>query len=128
MDTTSTKMILDFILQTLVIIITPIAIMLAHKFTREFAKRTGVTVTEQHTTLLDDAIMKGIAYAQEQSRKALKLKQPPITSADKHAIAVDFVIRTLRENKIAEKSRDYIGVLVDARLNLDRVYTGKDKP
>jgi hypothetical protein len=128
MDTSAAKMILDFALQTLVIIITPLAIMIAHKLTHEFAKRTGVSLAEQQATLLDDAIMKGIAYAHEQSYKALKLNLPAVTSADKRATAVDFVLRTLKEHKMPEKSRDYIGSLVEARLNLDRVFTETGKP
>lgn len=127
MDTSSTKMVLDFVLQTLVIIITPIAVMLAHKLTREFAKRTGVTLAEQQATMMDDAIMKGIAYAHEQGRKALKLNLPAVTSADKRATAIDFVVRTLKEQKMPEKSRDYIGGLVEARLHLDRGFTELDK-
>lgn len=128
MDTTSTKMILDFVMQMLVIIITPIAILLAHKLTKEFSKRTGVTLAEQQATQIDDAIMKGIAFAHEQSRKALKLSLSPVTSSDKRATAIDFVVRTLKEQKIPEKSRDYIGGLVEARLNLDRGFTETGKP
>jgi hypothetical protein len=127
MDTSSTKMLLDFVLQTLVIIITPIAIMLAHKLTREFAKRTGVTVAEQQALLLDDAIMKGIAFAHEQGRKALKLNLPAVASIDKRATAIDFVVRTLKEQKMPEKTREYIGGLVEARLNLDRGFTETGK-
>jgi hypothetical protein len=128
MDTASTKMIIDFILQTLVIIVTPVAILLAHKLTREFSKRTGVTVAEQQATALDDAIMKGIAFAHEQSRKAFKLNLPAVTSTDKRIAAVDFVMRTLKEQKLPEKSRDYISGLVEARLNLDRGFTETGKP
>jgi hypothetical protein len=128
MDTASTKMIIDFILQTLVIIVTPVAILLAHKLTREFSKRTGVTVAEQQSTMLDDAVMKGIAFAHEQSRKALKLNLPAVTSTDKRVAAVDFVMRTLKEQKMPEKSRDYISNLVEARLNLDRGFPETGKP
>jgi hypothetical protein len=101
--------------------------MLAHKGIREFTRRTGIALAEQQATLLDDAIMKGIAYAHEQSRKALKLHLPTVTGADKRAIAVDFVVRMLREQKVPEKTRDYIGNLVEARLNLDRGFTPAGK-
>jgi hypothetical protein len=127
MDTSSTKMLLDFVLQTLIIVITPIAIMLAHKLTREFAKRTGVTVAEQQALQLDDAIMKGIAFAHEQGRKALKLNLPAVASIDKRATAIDFVVRTLKEQKMPEKTREYIGGLIEARLNLDRSFTETGK-
>ena len=127
MDTSSTKAILDFILQLLVIVISPIGIMLAHKLTKEFSKRTGVALAEQQASTVDDAIMKGIAYAHEQSRKALKLNLPVVPGVDKRATAIDFVVRTLYEQKIPEKSRDYIGGLVEARLNLDRPYLESDK-
>ena len=127
MDVSSTKVVLDFILQMLVIVITPIGVMLAHRATREFAKRTGIVLAEQQTVVIDDAVMKGIAYAHEQSRKALKLNLPVVPGVDKRATAIDFVVRTLHEQKIPEKSRDYIGGLVEARLNIDRPYSGSDK-
>lgn len=128
MDTASTKIILDFALQTLILIATPVAIILAHKLTREFAKRTGVTLAEQQTTLIDDAVMKGIAFAHEQSRKALKLNVAPVSSSDKRSAAIDFAVRVLKEYKVPEKSREYIGGLVEARLNLDRGFTETGKP
>lgn len=128
MDTESTKMLLDFVLQTLIIIVTPVAIMVAHKLTKEFSKRTGVALAEQQAHMIDDAIMKGISYAHEQSRKALKLNLPVVPGVDKRATAIDFVVRTLKEQRVPEKSREYIGGLVEARLNLDRAFTETDKP
>ena len=128
MDSASTKAVLDFILQTLTIIVTPVLIMLAHKLTQEFAKRTGIALAEQQATLLDDAVMKGVAYAHEQSRKALKLNLPPIPGEDKRAMAVDFVVRNLQEQKTPEKARDHIANLIEARLHIDRPFTDSEKP
>lgn len=128
MNYAQAKPFLDFVLEMLVIVVTPLAIMLAHKLTKEFSRRTGVTVAERQATVIDDAVMKGIAYAHEQSRKALKLNAKKLTGDDKYATAVDFVVRMLREQRVPARTRDYIGTLVEARLNADRHFLESDKP
>jgi len=127
-ESSAGKETLGFLLQTLVLILTPVVLLLVKKLVTAIEKKTGLDVSTRQIELLNQAITDGIALAQEQAHKRLKLDEPPLTSDGKLDIAVKFVVEALRQSNGPQIARDYIIKLIEARLNMSRALPPKATP
>jgi len=107
------------VIQIAVVILTPTAILLAHKLVSVVAKKTGVEVSERHNALVDEWVNKGIHYAEEQGRKALKADKP-LSNDDKKAAAAKFAMDGLNSLGLPNAGRDALEALAESKLHMQR--------
>jgi hypothetical protein len=127
-ESSAGKAALDFIVQTVVLILTPVALLFVKKLITELEKKTGLAASTHHVELLNQAVVNGIALAREQARKKLKLNEPALTGEAKRDIALNFVLETAREHKVPEMGRDYLINLIESHLNMTRDTFDSEQP
>ncbi len=127
LDTPSGRSLMDYVVQTVVLIATPIVLILLKKVINVFEVKTGLNVSAQQISMLDEAVRGGIAYAEEQARKAAHLGKP-LDGEAKRNVALDFVVDTLKKNEAGEYGRDYLTKLLEAKLNQTRAFFGSSEP
>lgn len=110
---------LTHLIEIAITVITPSLIIIARTYAKVLAERNGIELAERQYTLLDDLVNKGVSYAHEQGRKALKADKP-LSSTEKHAAAVEFVNSGLKHLGLVDASKDLLAQLVEAKLNLRR--------
>lgn len=120
LKTTTGHAVMEYVMQTIVLIVTPILLLLAKRVVQIVEQKTGLTATAQQIQLIDDAVYRGVAYAEEQGRKALKLNEDLPPGELKRQMAVEFALDMVKNHKAAELSRDYLMKLVEAQVNLQR--------
>lgn len=125
LSTTSGKALMEYVLQATVLIVTPIALLLANRAVRLIEKKTGLTASQQQIVLIDNAVYKGIAYAEELGRKQLKKSSVPLNGDEKRELALDFALDFLHRNNASEYTRDYLIKLVEAQVNIHRAPAAK---
>jgi hypothetical protein len=114
------------LLDLVFVIATPIAITLTRRLIAVLETKTGVDVAERHERLIDSAIEKGIAYAHEQSRKALKASEKPIPGDEKKRAALAFATGLLEEAGGVTYVKDTLERLIEAKLNMSRPADKRD--
>lgn len=120
LKTTTGQAIMDYILQAVVLIATPILLLLAKRIVQIVEQKTDLAASAQQLALVDDAVYKGVAYAEEQGRKAFKVREPIPDGNMKRQMATEFALDMVKNNNAAEISRDYLLKMVEAHVNLAR--------
>lgn len=116
------------IVELVVLIATPIIAVLIRKLVRVLEDKTSIDIAERQEALIDGLVNKGIAYAHEQARKALKEGQDPMDGDTKKNAAVDFVAEALTNTGAASLGADALAKLVEAKLNIERAPEDTEKP
>lgn len=79
-------------------------------------KWAGVKITQAQVDMLDDIIVDGIEYAEEQARKALKAKDPSPGSDSKLETAIAFIVTEARRKGLPEMARDTLVKVIESRI------------
>lgn len=116
------------IVELVVLVATPIIAVLVRKLVRVLEDKTSIDVAERQEALIDSLVNKGIAYAHEQARKALKDGEEPLDGDTKKNAAVDFVADILENTGVVTIGADALSKLVEAKLNIDRAPEDTEKP
>lgn len=120
LKTTTGQAVMDYVFQTVVIIVTPIVLLLAKRVVQIVEQKTGLAASAHQLALVDDAVYKGVAYAEEQGRKAFKVNDPIPDGNMKRQMATEFALDMVKNHNAAEISRDYLLKMVEAHVNLAR--------
>jgi hypothetical protein len=116
--------VMDYILQAAALILTPIALLFVKRLVQAAEDHLGIKASEQQVSLIDNAVAKGVAYAEEQARKSMKLDVPIVVpDTDKLNMAVNFALDMLKQYDIADLGKDFLEKAVEAHLNLTRPFT-----
>ena len=102
------------LIPVLVAVLTPIILMFVKKAIDAFEAKTNLQVADSYRWQLDELVRKGIAYAEEQARKAAKTGATA-TGESKLADALDF-IRTQAEAAGLDTKTDDLAKLIEAKL------------
>lgn len=116
------------LLEIVVLVATPIILLLVRKLVQVLEDKLGIDVADKHEALMSQLVMKGIAYAHEQGRKALKEGKPPVAGDEKKIMAVEFVADQLERMGATTFAADKLEKLVEAHLNLERDPEDTTKP
>ena len=112
--------ILGNLIQLVVFVATPIALLLVRKLLSVLEDKAHVELTVRETQLLNSWVAQAIAYAEEQAYKLAKTNSAPLASADKMTLAVEFVDNALDKSGIIGIGRDALVQLIEAQLHLTR--------
>jgi hypothetical protein len=114
------------VIPVILAIVAPILVVLAKKALDVFQEKTGLEVSKEHRSLLEDLVGKGIAFAEEQARKALKSGDAAPDGSSKLELAIDF-ISTNAEAMGLDTKADDLAKLIEAKLFEDRPETSADE-
>ena len=106
-----------------VVFATPLLLILARKLIQIIEAKTNVQVAEHYEVMVNEWVGRGIAYAHEQSRKALKADSKPLSGDEKKVAAVDFIAEGLRNTGVVSMGSDALAKLVESKLNMARSAT-----
>lgn len=113
---------LDFLLQ----LISPIAIAalttLAAIAVRKWGHKLDTDKQEALVRLTDGMITSGVAFAEEQGRKALRADNTKTDGAAKLETATDFVAQQLSTSGLPRIAEDELVKLIEARLARERAH------
>lgn len=99
---------------------TPVLLVLLTKLVRVARDKWGVDVSAAHEQLIMGVVKQGLAYAEEQSRKALKEGKPPKTGDEKKIEAVRFISSKLESLGVVSWGAEKLGELVESALHMKR--------
>jgi len=119
---------LAHLLELVVLFATPVVLLLARKALLLIEAKLDVDVDEKYLVLVDVWVSRGIAYAHEQGRKALKAGNPPLASDAKKILAVEFVAEALDKSGLPEIGKDTLAKYVEAQLNRERALPDTENP
>ena len=104
----------------------PILGLLILKGIRSAEKKWNFDLDDKLEAKLLQYVDMGVAYAEEQARKALHERKPPKTGDEKRIMAVEFVAEQLERTGVAEMGADAITKLVESKLNVARPVADAD--
>lgn len=116
------------VVEIVVVVATPLLLLLARKVVRVVEDKTKISLSDQQEMMLESWVEKGIAYAHEQGRKALKENKKPLKGDEKKIAAVDFIESALKSTGLINLGRDKLEQLVEAKLNMQREEDDRVKP
>jgi hypothetical protein len=119
MDSTWIVIIDQIVIPVIVAVVAPILIVLAKKALDVFQEKTGIQVAEAQRKMLEGLIDKGIAYAEEQARKAVKKGGDELDGESKLELAVDFISTNAAALGLDAKADD-LAKLIESKLYADR--------
>jgi hypothetical protein len=111
---------LDFLVQLSAPLVTGILGVLGTWLVRKLTKKWDVEKQEAAVRLVDGFVTSGVAFAEEQARKALRSDKVKTESADKLQSAVDYVMTQIKTSRIDEIGRDELVSLIESRLAAER--------
>jgi hypothetical protein len=111
---------LDFLVQLSAPLITGILGVLGTWLVRKLAKKWDTEKQEATVRLTQNMIQAGVAFAEEQARKALRADRVKTESADKMQSAVDFVQQQLDASGLPNIAQAELMKLIEARLHAER--------
>lgn len=115
---------LDFLLQ----LVTPIAIAvlttLAGIAVRKWGKKLDADKQEALIRLTDGLITSGIAFAEEQGRKALRADKVKTESAQKLSLATEYIQNQLDQSGLPNIAAEELQKLIESRLQQERAKPG----
>lgn len=111
---------LDFFVQLSAPLITAILGILGAFVVRKLTKKWDAEKQEALLRLVDGFVVSGVAFAEEQARKALKVDDRKTDGAEKMQRAVDYVERQLSSSGIRDIAHDEIIDLIESRLHMER--------
>lgn len=111
---------LDFLVQLSAPIVTMILGVLGTWVVRKLGRKWDAEKQEAVIRLTDNMIAAGVAFAEEQGRKALRVDKVKTESADKMQRAVDFVRQQLDASGLPSIGEEELKKLIEARLQQER--------
>ena len=111
---------LDFLVQISAPLLTAILGVLGAWVVRKLTRRWDDDKQEKALRLTQDFITSGVAFAEEQARKALRSGNPQTKGVEKLQSAMDFVRQRLDSNGIANIAEEELIHLIEARLHEER--------
>lgn len=115
----SIKIILENLLLVVVTVMSPFIMWFVHRGLAYLEKRYGLKVEETTRENTYRLIYQGVCYADEQAKKALKVKKPT-KSQKKLDMAMEFIVAEMKRNKLPEIAEDQLKKIVEAGLFSDR--------
>lgn len=120
--------IVSHLLEIAVVIATPLILLLVQRLVRLIEDKAKIDVAYRHELMINEWVGKGIAFAHEQGRKALKDGKDPIPGDEKKNAAVDFIASGLKSTGLVTLGRDALAKLVESKLNQDRASDSTETP
>jgi len=111
---------LDFLVQISAPLVTAILGVLGSWVVRKLTKKWDAEKQEATVRLTQNMIQAGVAFAEEQARKALRTDKVKTESAQKLQSAVDFVQQQLDMSGLPNIAEEELARLVEARLHGER--------
>lgn len=112
------------LLSTLIDIVAPVLMVLAGwiawKLTKIFEAKTGYDVPANLEARLDAWAAQGVAYAEEQGRKALKANQDKLEMGAKKELALGYILDMAKTAGVPDLARDKLEKLVEAKVAMSR--------
>lgn len=106
---------LTYLLQGIAVIIGSLLTAGGIRLIKYLGTKASIVVTQEHELLLEAAVDRGIAFAEEQAQKALKQKVT-MKAPEKLEAALSYVWRELEEHGALKWARDYVEKRLEARL------------
>lgn len=111
---------LDFLVQLSAPLVTGILGVLGTWIVRKLTKKWDVEKREAAERLTSNFITSGVAFAEEQARKALRTDKVKTEGAEKLQTAVDYVQQQLQTAGVGDIARDELVNLIESRLHMER--------
>lgn len=111
---------LDFLVQLSAPLVTGILGILGTWLVRKIGRKWDAEKVETLLRLKDGLVTSGVAFAEEQARKALKNGEERTASADKLAAATDYIQAQLEQSGVGRMAEDELMKLIEARLHIER--------
>lgn len=111
---------LDFLVQISAPLVTGILGVLGTWLIRRIGKKWDAEKVETLLRLKDGLVTSGVAFAEEQARKALKNGEERTASADKLAAATEYIQGQLEQSGVGRMAEDELVKLIEARLHIER--------
>jgi hypothetical protein len=111
---------LDFLVQLSAPFVTAILGVLGTWLVRKLTKKWDVEKQDAMVNLTNNLIASGVAFAEEQGRKALRSGKPRTKGADKLGMATDYIQRQLDSSGLPGIAEEELVKLIEARLQQER--------
>jgi Bacteriophage holin of superfamily 6 (Holin_LLH) len=111
---------LDALVQLTAPLVTGILGVLGAWLVRKLTKKWEVEKQEKVLRLTDGLITSGVAFAEEQARKALRVGDAKTAGAEKMQAAVDYVKGQLDMSGLANVGQDELIKLIESKLHQER--------
>ena len=112
---------LDFLVQLSAPLVTMILGVLGTWMVRKLGKKWDVEKQEAAIKLTHNMVGAGVAFAEEQARKALRQDKVRTEGADKMQAAVHFVMHQLDSSGLPGIAEEELRDLIESRLHQERV-------
>jgi len=83
---------------------------------------------EDYSAKVNDALSRGVGYAEQMSLKALKLSGKPLGSAEKMELALQFVADKSKEYKLPDKGKEWWTKKVEGWLGVQNTISSTSTP
>lgn len=111
---------LDFLVQLSAPLVTAILGILGTWAVRRLARKWDVEKREAVTRMVDGFVVSGVAFAEEQARKALRTNQTRTEGAKKLQSALDYIERQMVSSGVDRIAREELIELVESKLQMER--------
>jgi len=111
---------LDALLQLVAPIVIGVLGTLASIAIRKWGKKLDVDTQDRFIGLTQNLISSGVAFAEEQGRKALKVGEAQTDGARKLQHAVDYIQEQLEESRLPQMGTEKLERLIESRLHAER--------
>lgn len=111
---------LDFLVQLSAPLVTAILGVLGTWVVRKLTKKWDIEKREAVERLMQGFVTSGVAFAEEQARKALRADSVKTEGADKLQAAVDYIDHQLVSSGVDSIARDELVKLIESRLHMER--------
>lgn len=98
----------------------PIVLVLMQKLVQVTRDKWGIDISAAQEELVMNAVRQGLAFAEEQSRKAMKEGLPPKSGDEKKIEAVRFISEKLKTLGVLDWGSEKLADLVEAALHMKR--------
>jgi hypothetical protein len=111
---------LDFLVQLSAPIITAIFGILGAWAVRRLTRKWDIEKQEAVTRLVDGFVVSGVAFAEEQARKAFRADKKQTQGAEKLQSALDYIEQQISSSGVDQIARDELMKLIESRLQMER--------
>lgn len=110
----------DSALEILAPVVALFAMWAAHKLIKVFESKTSIDVPAKTEEMIDEWLLKAVAYAEEKGRTAVKTQLEPIKGPEKLEMAVNFVLDLAEKYNLKGLTKEKVTKMVEAKLGLTR--------
>jgi len=111
---------LGFLVQISAPLVTAILGVLGTWMVKKLGKKWDVEKQEAAVRLVDGFVVSGVAFAEEQARKALRVDKVKTDGAEKLQSAVDYIEQQISSSGVDNIARNELVKLVESRLHMER--------